>query len=116
MGRCPKDGPALCARFFCVAEMNAAAPVSDKPDPLIKPVSTDKDGEALAGPHFERQVEHLHRLGPRAVAELLIEIAHCTGQSGVIADRLQAYARLDPAVLRAVGGDKFPPIPLMAIR
>ncbi len=30
MGRHPKDGPALCARFFCVAEMNAIAPISDK--------------------------------------------------------------------------------------
>ncbi len=72
--------------------------------------------QPLTGPHFERQVEHLHRLGPRAVAELLIEIAHCTGQSGLIADRLQAYAKLDPAVLRAIGGDKFPPMALELVR
>ena len=91
-------------RAFFVAEMNAVALVSDK------------DGEALAGPHFERQVVHLHRLGPRAVAEILIEIAHCTGQSGVIADRLQAYGRLDPAVLRFLGGNSFPPMPLTVIR
>jgi len=72
--------------------------------------------QSLTGPHFERQVLHLHRLGPRAVAELLIEIAHCTDQSGVIADHLQAYARLDPAVLRAIGGDKFPPMALELVR
>ena len=79
--------------------MNAVAPVSDK------------DGEALAGPRFERMIEHLHRLGPRPVAELLIEIAHGTGQSALIADRIEAYSRLDADFIRAVGGDKFPPIP-----
>ncbi len=103
-GHTPLAASRASARAFFVAEMNAVALVSDK------------DGEALAGPHFERQVEHLHRLGPRAVAELLIEIAHCTDQSGVIADRLQAYAALDPAVLRAIGGDKFPPMALELVR
>ena len=72
--------------------------------------------EPVAGPRFERQVEHLHRLGPRAVAEFLIEIARGTGQSSFIMDRLQAYARLDPEILRAVGGDRFPPMPLGLVR
>ncbi len=96
--------------------MNAAAPVSDKPDPLIKPVSTDKDGEALTGLHFERQVERVHNLGPRPLAELLAEIAIATGESDLIADRVEAYSRLDPAVLRAIGGDRFPPMPLEVVR
>ena len=73
-------------------------------------------GEIAAGPRFEHMVEHLHRLGPRAVAELLAEIAIATGEPGLIADRVEAYAALDPAVLRAVGGDSFPPMPLELIR
>jgi len=72
--------------------------------------------QPLVGPRFERQVERLHNLGPRVVAELLSEIAHRTGQSGLIADRLQAYAALDPELVRAVGGDRFPPMPLTVIR
>ncbi len=112
MGRRPKDGTALCARFFCVAEMNAVAPVSDKLDPLIRRLSTGKDGEVITGPRFEYMVEHLHRLGPRPIAELLIEIARCTGQPALIADRLQAYAALDPELVRYIGGDDFPPMPL----
>ena len=107
---------ALCARFFCVAKMNAVAPISDKLDPLIGPVSTDRCGEVLAGPRFERTIEHLHRLGPRAVAELLIEIAIATGQPALIAGHIKKYSRLAPAVLRALGGDSFAPMPLGLVR
>ena len=89
--------------------MNAVASVSDKLDPLIRRLSTDKDDEVLAGPRFERTIEHLHRLGPRAVAELLTEIATATGEPGLIADHVEAYARLDPDFIRAIGGDRFPP-------
>ncbi len=65
---------------------------------------------------FERMVERLHRLGPRPTAELLNEIMRYTGQSKFIADRLQAYAALDPEIVRAVGGDRFPPMPLEVVR
>ena len=37
----------LCA-LFCVAEMNAVAPVSDKLDPLIRRLASDKGGEVVA--------------------------------------------------------------------
>ncbi len=116
MGRCPNDGPAPCARLSCVSEMNSVAPIADKLDPSIRRLSTDKDGEVIAEPRFEYMVEHLHRLGPRPIAELLIEIARCTGQSSFIADRLQAYAELEPEIVRAVGGDRFSAMPLMVIR
>ncbi len=96
--------------------MNAAAPISDKLDPLIRRLSTDKDGEVVAGPRFEYMVEHLHRLGPRPVAELLVEIATVTGEPGLIADRIQAYAGLDPEIVRALGADRFPPMPLGVVR
>ncbi len=72
--------------------------------------------QGLAGRRFEHLVERLHRLGPRPLAELLIEIAHCTGQSSLIADRLQAYAGLDPELVCALGADTFPPAPLQVIR
>ena len=72
--------------------------------------------EPVAGPRFERQVKHLHNLGPRAVAEFLSEIATTTGQSRFIAARLQVYAKLDPEIVRAVGGDRFPPMPLEVVR
>lgn len=63
--------------------------------------------------NFQRSVRRLHQLGPRAVAELLLEIA---GNPRVnVMDRLTAYAGLDYAQLRAAGGDRFPSQPLSLV-
>ena len=69
-----------------------------------------------AGLRFERQIEHLHRLGPRPLAELLAEIAHHTGESRFIADRVEAYSGLDADFIRAVGGNRFPAMPLGVVK
>lgn len=65
---------------------------------------------------FDRQVEALHRLGPRAVAEFLREIGARGMRWALIEQLLARYARLDPAVVRAVGGDRFPPPPPPRLR
>ena len=62
-------------------------------------------------PRHERMVERVHSLGPRPLAELLAEIAAVTGQHVRVVDLVEEYAALDPAVLRAVGADHFPPMP-----
>ena len=67
--------------------------------------------QPLAGPRFERLVERVHALGARPLAELLAEIAAVTGQHVRVVDLVEEYAALDPAVLRAVGADHFPPMP-----
>ena len=106
----------LCARFFCVAEMNAVAPVNVMPAAQGEGHPGGHLDEPTTGPRWERMIEHIHSLGPRPLAELLAEIAAATGEPDLIADRLQAYASLDPAVLRAVGADRFPPMPLGLVR
>ncbi len=61
------------------------------------------------GLQFERGAEHLHGLGVRAVAEFLLEIGSITGTQTAILALLVGYRnRLNPAMLRAVGGDRFP--------
>ncbi len=56
----------------------------------------------------QREVEYLHRLGPRAIGEMLREVAN-----GEDLDRaIEAYQRLTPDLLKAVGGDRFPPLPI----
>ena len=66
----------------------------------------------LADLRFRRQVEHLHRLGPRAVGELLCEVA-----KGEDLDRaLEPYQRLTPDLLKALGGDRFPPAPIYVVQ
>ncbi len=72
--------------------------------------------QGLAGPRFERMVEHLHSLGPRPTAELLAEIAADTGATNLVVGLVEKYAELDPEIVRAVGGDRFPPSVLGVIR
>jgi hypothetical protein len=57
---------------------------------------------------FRRRTLHLWRCGPRAVAELLAEIAAERGIGTLVDQKLQRYSMLDPATLRALGADRLP--------
>lgn len=62
-------------------------------------------------------VDRVHALGPRALGELLAELARRHPEIAEdIDDRLAAYAdRLTPEMLRATGGDRWPASPLRAV-
>lgn len=64
---------------------------------------------------FRRQVEHLHRLGPRATAELLAEIGVERSITTIIDSKLAAYAGIEPEALEAAGGDKFWLVPIHVV-
>jgi hypothetical protein len=66
---------------------------------------------------FSRRVERLHRLGPRPLGEILIELIARWGEPlrADLDQRLDRYLRLDPAVVHALGGDQFPAPPLHAV-
>lgn len=63
----------------------------------------------LAEERFRRDIERLHRLGPRVLFEMLVEL----GSSRLIRVELDhlvgRYAGIDPAALAAAGGDRMPP-------
>ena len=61
---------------------------------------------------FRRQVERLHRLGPRVTAEFLAEIAAERGIGTVIDQKLATYVDLDVAAIEAAGGERFWSTPL----
>jgi hypothetical protein len=65
---------------------------------------------------FRRDVEQLHRLGPRAIYELLAEL----GARQLLRSEIEAlvgrYSRVDPVALRLAAGDRMPPTPLRALR
>jgi hypothetical protein len=48
---------------------------------------------------------HLHRLGPRPLYEILAEAV----QGAPLIERLERYALLDPETVRALGGDTLAP-------
>ena len=53
---------------------------------------------------FHHHVDHLHRLGPRAIAEYLTEIGERHLCRTWIEDRLAAYATVDPETLATLEG------------
>jgi hypothetical protein len=57
---------------------------------------------------FRHQCELLHALGPRPTFELLREILN----GADLVERLPVYARINPEILYALGGDSMPPLPL----
>ncbi len=62
----------------------------------------------LGDARLRRDVEKLHRLGPRPLYHLLVELG-CERSFRVEIERSVArYARLDPAVVKALGVDRFP--------
>ena len=65
---------------------------------------------------FHRLVERLHRLGPRAVGELLAEIGEQRSCRTFIDQRVAVYAALDPELVKAFDGDQFPRPPLYAVK
>lgn len=64
---------------------------------------------------FRRDVERLHRLGPRALHELLAELAAARLLRSEIEQLVARYSRVDPLVLRLAAGDRMPPTPLRAL-
>ncbi len=92
----PAKYPILAAHWFGLAPLHPIGPI---------PV------EAPASLRRHRQFEHVHRLGPRAIEEMAVEIAN--GED--LDTALEAYQRLTPELLEATGGDRFPPAPIYEV-
>lgn len=95
---------------------NAGAMVSlgGEANPVAGPSLARQDvRDLLAALRIERGAAHLHRLGPRAVAECLIEVGG--GDMAALLECLGRFQQLDPDMLRLVGGDRFPRRPLLRV-
>lgn len=75
-------------------------------------------GAPAATPHAamvvrrQRLVEHLHRLGPAPLGHFLREVENGAN----IPDHLERYARIDPAFVRALWGDRYGPVLCMRLK
>ena len=72
--------------------------------------------DVVADLRRRRQVERLHRLGPRAVGELLAEISAERSIGTAIDRKLATYAELELEAIEAAGGEKFWPVPLREVQ
>jgi hypothetical protein len=65
---------------------------------------------------LQRGTEHLHCLGDRALCEFLLELAHRAGGLPATLALLSEFEeRLTPQMIRLVGADRFPSLPLRAV-
>jgi hypothetical protein len=77
--------------------------------PSIRRGAAMVPSEALNQLAFERRVHHLWRLGPRAMAEILDELATVSARRSWLDAELERYSRLDPSLVDAVGAPEFAP-------
>ena len=64
---------------------------------------------------FQRDVERVHRLGPRTLYEMLTEIGEQRLCRTFIEQRVQRYSEIDPDHLAALDGDTSPRPPLYEV-
>ena len=69
----------------------------------------------VADVRFRRKVERLHRRGPRAILEVLAEIAAGHSNQNVVEQVLDRHLGVPEQALEAVGGDRLPPVPIRAV-
>jgi hypothetical protein len=62
-------------------------------------------------PRFRQLTDRLWRLGPRPTGELILEIAAAHGFEAEVLDRLERFARIDPALVAGVDARDWPPLP-----
>jgi hypothetical protein len=63
----------------------------------------------LSEARLRRDVERLHRLGPRVLLEMLTELGCSRLLRIEIECLVSRYARIDPTTLTTMGGDRIPP-------
>lgn len=83
---------------------NGADAISKRPRPTRPPANGP-----LFDARFRRHVDHLCRLGPRPVGELLLQLVGTKDDARTaLVVLLERYRQLDAAVVQAVGGDRWP--------
>jgi hypothetical protein len=84
-------------------------------DPFQPGLTKDSSMTPLDQLLLQSGAEHLHRCGPRAIAELLADVANRIGGGPAIIAALNDYQHITPEMLRAAGGDRFPRRPLRVV-
>jgi hypothetical protein len=71
--------------------------------------------DIIADLRFQRDVERLWQLGPRAIGELLLEASRERMLRSYFEGKVAEYAAINPDALAVTGGDHFPPLPIRSV-
>ncbi len=96
----PGTHPIIAKHWFGVEPLRPDGPIA---------------AEVVADLRFRRKVQRVHRLGDRVFGELLAEIGAERDITTIIDQKLDAYAEIEPEVLKAAGGDDFSPVPIHGV-
>ena len=94
---------------------NARSPRTVPRPPEVRPDTPVLQPHPLDQARLHRGAEHLHRLGPRAMAEFLAELGNRIGGTPACLSLLNEYGRLSPGLVRAAGADRPLRSPLSAV-
>jgi hypothetical protein len=83
-------------------------------DPNSNAIRAPRNSDA-ADRRFARNLDKLYPLGPRIFAEILGRLGETSFRMTEIEQVVAHFAALDPELLRALGGDRFPPRPDLRI-
>ena len=103
------DNSAASSLFKTYDDLATTHPILSKHWPDFPP---DAPPPFVLDRRLQRDIEKVHRLGPRAIYHLLDEIGCRHSCRTFIEERASRYAKLDPDIVRELGGDQFPPVPL----
>ena len=79
-------------------------------------LNTFVTADIIADMRRQRHVRKLHRLGPRVLDALLVEIGAERSITTIIEQKIERYAAIDPLALEALGADRFPALPIHVVR
>ena len=74
------------------------------------------EADVIADLRRQRNVRKLHRLGPRVLDALLVEIGAERGITTIVERKIERYAGLDPEALKVTGADEFWPVSIREVR
>lgn len=111
----PPDGTRRTLEFCASEDTLYNTSEGNSPNAQFQGPRASDVAETVAHLHFRRNVERVHGLGARAVAELLAEVGAERSIQHLIDRKVERYADLDPDVIQALGGDQFASTPLTVI-
>jgi hypothetical protein len=83
-------------------------------DPNSNAIRASRNCDA-ADLRLQRNAAAVHRLGPRAVYQLLLEVGASTWHRAAVDELAARYAAIDELHLYVAGGDRFAPRPLLPV-